>query len=204
MTQSLFHNKETLTFFSHCVHLIWVMSNVAACWFLQGLGIFRAGHKLFLGLVLSLAGCNITPISMPLVLSFIDWHTSLFDVIWLSQDLETWCWASSCPLVLWIIFWPSPLYFHTHGWQVMILIELRWCLVLVIRSLGSMMSFPGCIMLYVCQFNILSVALNNFVAYVLFTVIAIFFHIYTLFIYVYGHIFFSVSAVSFHSLVCIL
>ena len=158
------------------------MSNVAAYWFLQGLGIFGAGHQLYLGLVLSLAGCDITPILMSLVLSFIDWHTSLFDVIWLSQDLETW-------------------------WQVMILTELRWCLLLVTRSLSPVMSFPGCIMLHVCQFNILSVALNNFVAYVLFPIIAFFyyqFHIYTLFIYVYGHIFFSVSAVSFHSLVCIL
>ena len=75
MTQLLFHNKETLTFFSHCVHLTWAMSSVAACWFLQGLRIFGAGHQLYLGLVLSLAGCDIAPISMPLL-------TDTQDLVW--------------------------------------------------------------------------------------------------------------------------
>ena len=173
MTQLLFHNKETLTFFfCHCVHLTLVISNVAAYWFLQGLGIFGAGHQLYLGLVLSLAGCDITPILMSLVLSFIDWHTSLFDVIWLSQDLETW-------------------------WQVMILTELRWCLLLVTRSLSSMMSFPGCIILHVCRFNILSVALYNFVAYVLFPIIAFFLlisYLYSVYMCLWAYLFLSVGS----------
>ena len=76
---------------------------------------------------------------------------------------------------------------------------------LVIRSLGPVMSFPGCIMLHVCQFNILSVALYNFVAYVSFPIIAFFF-IYFIFIfclYVFMGISFS-QCQQFHFIVSIL
>ena len=56
-----------------------------------------------------------------------------------------------------------------------------------------MMSFPGCIMLHVCQFNILSVALNNFVAYVLFQSLHFFIinFIFILCLYVFMGISFS-------------